>query len=122
MASVLTNYWGNLLLQALATSGGYLTLFEEDPTVTGDLTKELAGYTRALVTFSDPSSKSIASTNGQIITGMPESNIRYLGICDSIAAGHLLCYIDLVALGFDAIPVPAQGYFETEIGDIAIGL
>lgn len=118
MASVLTNFYGNTLLQDLATNGGWLSLHESDPTVTGDPSTEVPGTTRAAMVFSSPSGKAIATTNAQQITTTADA-ITYLGINDQQVGGHLLVIIDIHLTPLDA---SANGFFIAEVGDIAVQL
>lgn len=119
MASVITNYWGNLILtQYLVTNGAWLSLHTGDPGVTGDMTTELDSVSRQLVTFNAASSKGCVSSNKQIFGDCPASTIVYLGLCDSQVSGHLLC---AVLLG-TPIVITASGVFITAPGDIAVGL
>jgi hypothetical protein len=120
--SVISNYWGDLLLQQLHLSGGYLALHETDPTVTGDITTELAGSTRQLVTFNAPSGRAIVSNNNQIFSLLPEAVIPFLAIWDALASGHMLCSISLAALGYSPISILADGQFLAAAGDVAVQL
>lgn len=115
--SVLSNYFGNMLLNYLAVNGAYLGLFNDDPTVTFDPTTEIAGTIRAPMSFASPSAKSIATNNSQQIT-TPADDITYLGILDSPVGGHLLASI---ALG-TPLDASVDGYFLAAAGDIALQL
>lgn len=117
MTSVLSNYYGNMVLNYLATNGGYLGLFNDDPTVSFDPTTEIPGTIRAPMTFGSPSGKSIATTNSQQITTSADS-IVYLGILDAAVAGHLLASIELGT----PLDASVDGFFLAAAGDIALQL
>lgn len=117
MASVLSNYYGNILLATLATNGGWLALHNADPTVTGDPTTEIAGTVRAAVAFSSPSGKAVGSTNSQLIITSAD-DITYLGIWDNQVGGHLLFSIELGS----PLAADASGQFLAASGDIGLQL
>jgi hypothetical protein len=122
VTSVISNYWGNALLTQLYETGGYLALHEADPGLTGDISTELAGSIRQLLTFNAPSGKAIVSNNNQIFSLLPAATIPYLAIWDSLASGHMLCSISLAALGYAPIVIPASGEFLAAAGDVAVQL
>lgn len=117
MASVLSNYFGNMLLNYLYVNGAYLGIFNDDPTVTFDPSTEIAGTIRAPMTFAAPSAKAIASSNSQQITTTADS-ITYLGILDAAVAGHLLASIELDT----PLDASVDGFFLAAAGDVALQL
>lgn len=117
-ALTLTNFYGNSLLMSLYNNGGWLSLHDSDPTVTGDPSTEIGGTTRAQMAFNAPSGKALTTSNSQQIT-TTASSILYLGINDAQVGGHLLAVIDIHATPLDA---SANGFFLAAPGDIAIQL
>lgn len=117
MASVLSNYFGNMLLNYLTTNGAYLGIFNDDPGPAFDPTAEISGTTRAAVTFSSPSGKAIASTNSQQITTTAD-DITFLGLLDAPVGGHLIATIELLA----PLDASVDGFFLAAPGDVALQL
>ena len=96
MASVLTNYLGNLMLSAqLVNQSAYLALFAAAPGVTGSLADEIAGggYARQPITLTQPGSKTTANTDLIRFDAMPACVVTWLGVCDTISAGNLLVVV-----------------------------
>lgn len=123
MASVLTNYYGNLMLfETLYKNGGWLALHEADPGVTGDITTELGGSTRQSQVYASPSGKALVSSNAQLFTDLPAAVIPFLAIWDLQVGGHALVTLDLVSLGYSPIVTTASGQILFAPGDIAIQL
>jgi len=119
VASVLTNYLGNLMLSTqLATGTKYLALFAADPGVTGSLADEIAGggYARQPIGFTQPGSKTTANTELIRFDAMPACVVNWLGVCDAISSGHLLA---LVAAPFE-ISVEADSSFVVPAGALAL--
>lgn len=125
--SVLSNYYGNLFLQRyLVASGCWIGLHQDDPTVTGDGTTELAGglYIRQHALFTPATSKTVATSNSQTFVGLLASTVRYIAFWDLQAAGHMIAVIALLdSLGAPApIVVPESGHFLAAAGDLALSL
>lgn len=119
MTDVITNYYGNqLLLMTLATTGGYLSLHNGDPGVTGDPTTEVGGITRQSITFNAPSGKAIVSNNKQTFTGIPAGVVTHLAVWDTPVGGHVLCTKILPS----PITTTALGHFLAAAGDFALQL
>jgi hypothetical protein len=117
--SVLSNYLGNKVLYNNLTNGiCWLALHTDDPTVTGDLSTEVAGagYIRQRITFSSASSKTVGSTNKQTFANMPAATILYMAVWDSQVTGNMLASI---ILGTPLVVV-ASGQVLCAAGDIAI--
>lgn len=115
--SVLSNYWGNMILNYLHTNGAWLGIFNDDPTVAFDPSTEIPGTIRAPMSFAAPSAKAIATSNSQQITTSADA-IAYLGILDAQVSGHLLAVIGLVT----PLNASVDGFFLAAIGDVALQL
>jgi len=92
MASIVTNYQGNLFLQALINAGSlYLGLFLADPGVTGSFVDEVSGgsYERQLFTPSSPSSKSFGNSNLIVFDNLPACTVTYIGLATMKFGGSL---------------------------------
>lgn len=122
MSSILTNYFGNQLLNWYFDSNNtWLGLHDGDPGVNGDISTEIShgGYERQPINFTNnPSNKTVASTNQQIFTNLGQSTITHLAVWDAVSNGN--CLIRL-ALG-TSITVNAGGQFAATAGDIAFTL
>jgi len=92
MSSVLTNYFGSLVLQHyLLDSPSWLALFTADPTVTGSLVNEVTGgsYARLPAVWSAPGSKS-TGLGALRFVNMPACTVTHFAVADALSGGHLL--------------------------------
>lgn len=99
-----TTYLKNKLLEhitGVATftkpTNTYLALFRDDPTVDGDLTKEITGgsYAREQLDWGTAADGLLAIDGLAEINDLPATTIKYWGICDASTNGHLLEYFAL---------------------------
>lgn len=121
MASVLSNYAGNLALATLLNGAPvYLALHTADPTVTGLPGTEVAGggYARQRITFSAASSKTVTSTNAIDFPGMPACTVTYLAVWNATSSGNMIYSFALDT----PIVVSTDGEFLAAAGDIALSL
>lgn len=119
MASVLTNYLGNLMLSTQVVGRNtYLALFAAAPGVTGSLADEIAGggYARQPIEFTEPGSKTTANTDLIRFDAMPACVVTWLGVADSISAGNLLVVVPAPY----AISVEQDDAFVVPAGALAI--
>ena len=121
--SVLSNYLGNAILaEYLQAKPNWLALHIDDPTVTGDLSTEVAGggYARQASTgaWSAPGSKTVATARALTWVGMPACTVAYIAVWDALTGGHLWVTIALAP----PITVPASGHFLCASGDVAVSL
>jgi hypothetical protein len=92
MASVLTNYFGGLVLQHyLRDNPSWLALFTADPTVTGSLVNEVTGgsYARLSAVWSAPGSKS-TGLGALRFLNMPACTVTHFAVADALSGGNLL--------------------------------
>lgn len=119
-AIVLSNYFGNLVLQTYLTNGVvYLALHNADPTPVGLLQTEIAGALRQRIIFGNASGKAVVSKNAQTFPALPACQVTHLGLWTAIAGGNLLAPIPLPTPG---ITVAANGQFLAAAGDVALAL
>jgi hypothetical protein len=119
VASVLTNYLGNLMLATqLVDKTNYLALFAATPGVTGSLADEIAGggYARQPVTFTQPGSKTLANTDLIRFDAMPACVVTWLAVCDAVSAGNVL----FLAPAPYAISVDQDDAFVVPAGALAL--
>ena len=120
MASVLTNYLGNLMLsQQVVSKNTYLALFAANPGTMGGLGDEIAGgsYARQPIEFTEPGTKTTANTALIRFDAMPACVVTWLGVCDAPSAGHLLF---LVPVGGSGISVELDSSFVVPAGSLAL--
>ena len=105
----------------LFNAGGlYLALHQADPTVLGDLDTEAAGggYIRQPISLSIPGSKTVASTNGQLFSGLPELSVTDLAVWTDVSAGDLVVVKHLPT----PVSVPLDGIYRLPRGGFAVSL
>lgn len=121
MASLLSNYLGNAVLQTyLINNPSWLALHETDPGVLGDLSTEFTGggYARQPTSWSAPGSKTTATTNAQIFSNLLAADCAWIAIWDAVVLGHILLRVVLPS----PVTVAASGNFVSAIGDVAFTL
>jgi len=120
MSSVITNWWGNSILNTLPSLGGWISLPEAFPTVLADPGTEVSGggYQRQKASFSAASSKTLATTNQLIFASMPVTTITYLAINTQQVGGDMYCSIQLPT----PLSVADSSHVVLAAGDIAITL
>lgn len=115
----LSLYGGNLALEFLfRRSGLYLALHTADPTALGLASTELAGdgYARQPISFTVPSGKATTNAVKAYFAGLPPAIIWGMAVWDSSSAlGNMILPIRLP----NPIPVPEDGMFKIEPGDLA---
>lgn len=126
MASILTNYQGNLMLSQIGdnTTTFYIALFTASPTDLGSFTNEVAGgsYARQQTKFTVASGKTTGNVSPLSFTNMPSATVHYVGVCRTLSgtSNDLLTY---AALNSPTGIVVASGQtLKFEISDIAITL
>ena len=126
MASILTNYQGNLMLSQIGdnTTTFYIALFTASPTDLGSFTNEVAGgsYVRQQTKFTVASGKTTANVSPLSFTNMPSVTVHYVGVCRTLSGttNDLLTYGELDSP--TGIVVASGQTLKFEISDIAITL
>ena len=128
MASVVTNYQGNLWLGSIGNNATtfYIALFKLSPTDLGSFTDEVSGgsYARQPTTFSTVSGKSTGNNLALSFTNMPtpSGTVHYVGVCRTLTGttNDLLCYGQLN--GATGVAWTVGQTFKVENNDIVITL
>lgn len=93
MASVMTNYFGNLVLKRyFIDARAWLVLLTADPTPLGSMVDEVVGgdYVRQRYVGSTPGVKTTGNIGQIVFENMPAATIYYLALADAQYGGHLL--------------------------------
>lgn len=120
MASVLTNYLGNLVLKRyLVDTPCWLALFTADPTVLSSLVNEVAGgdYIRQRYYGTAPGSKTSGNTLQLVFDNMPACTVTHLALASAQFAGSLLVISPRLA---PVIVVGASTRLVVPPGDFAV--
>jgi hypothetical protein len=127
MASVLTNYQGNLMLGLIGNNSTtfYVALFTASPTDLGSFANEVAGgsYARQPTKFTVASGKTTGNVSPLSFTNMPTTGtVHYVGICRTLTGttNDLLVYAQLN--GSTGVAWTTGQTFKMEINDIVINL
>lgn len=121
MASVISNFLGNALLQRyFRDQQCWLSLHNADPTVLGSSANELFGgdYEREQIDFSAPSAKTIANSARIRFDNLPAATVTYFGIWNAEVGGSMLSSI-LIPGG---LSVPDSARLVIPIGDVAVSV
>lgn len=88
-----TDYSVNQILQTL-TTGAYLALHYDDPSLGGLGYSEVSGgsYARQAAAFSSPANRATWNTETITFNGLPATTLAYIGIWDQPTGGNLLAY------------------------------
>lgn len=91
-ADVMGNWFANQMLAYLFVNGCWISLHTDDPTPVGVTSTELAGggYDRQFATWSAPSGKATATTNGQQFDGLVPAQVNFIGAWDSEVGGDFM--------------------------------
>lgn len=125
MTSIVTNDWGNAILQRyLRDETVYLGLHDSNPGVLGDTGTEIAGngYTRQLVTWTDPGNKTVANAAQLEFLQMPDCTVAFYGVWTLLAGGSLLCAVQRGGAVPDPMVVASNQKFVIPAMDLVITL
>lgn len=121
MASVISNWWGNAILQRYLSNGTvWVALHTGDPGVNNDATTEVTGdgYIRQSIEFGDSSAKGVTSTTKVVFSALPECVVTYYSLQTAQVGGNMFCSVELGT----PISIAASGQLVIPAGDIAVGL
>lgn len=115
------NVSANAILNNLFSGTKYLALFNGDPTVEGLFMQEMTGdgYVRKVVNFAAASNRSTSNSTAVWWAELPDTAIRYVGVCSAISGGSIVAYKEVSAGG---IIVPEGQKWVIQIGDLAFSL
>lgn len=121
MASVISNYLGNAILQLYFTGATtYIGLHTSDPGVLGSSLTEVVGgdYIRKAATWSTPGSKTIGETTHLDFDNMPACTVTHFSVWTAISGGNMLVSVELSA----PVVVADSARFTVPPNDMALTL
>lgn len=119
--AALSDYYAHLALNYLFNRRGqryYLGLHDANPTSAPPNELFGGGYVRDEITFANASGRAVLNNNACAFTATDPAAVLYLGVWDSISAGHLVAKLKLAS--------PLRTYNDGRVvlaaGDIAFRL